>query len=77
MREKAEELLLMMAGHKSFGPQSVCSNIMKGQVKKSAQFSVKHIQGRLQLMHKVVQKYPVSKHNINYQQCLEYALVGY
>lgn len=34
VREKAEELLLMMAGHKSFGPQTVCSNIMKGQVKK-------------------------------------------
>lgn len=30
VREKAEELLLMMSGHKSFGPQTVCYNIMKG-----------------------------------------------
>ena len=36
VREKSEELLLMMAGHKSFGAQTVCYNIMKGQVKKSA-----------------------------------------
>lgn len=43
IREKAEELLLMMAAHKSFGAQTVCYNIVKGQVKKSAQFSLKHI----------------------------------
>ncbi|CDW88088.1 centrosomal protein of 104 kda [Stylonychia lemnae] len=77
VREKAEELLLMMAGHKSFGAQTVCSQIMKGQVKKSAAFSIKHIQGRLQLLHKVLEKYPVNKHNINYQQCLEYAIHGF
>jgi hypothetical protein len=36
IREKAEEILLQMAGHKSFGAQTVSSNIIKGQVKKSA-----------------------------------------
>jgi len=30
VREKAEELLLMMAGHKSFGASTVCNNIIKG-----------------------------------------------
>lgn len=36
IRDKAEEILLLMAGHKSFGAQMVCSNVVKGQVKKSA-----------------------------------------
>jgi hypothetical protein len=30
IREKAEEILIAMAGNKSFGAQSVCSNITKG-----------------------------------------------
>jgi hypothetical protein len=36
IREKAEEILVQMAGHKSFGASAVCYNITKGQVKKSA-----------------------------------------
>jgi len=66
IREKSEEILIQMAGHKSFGAQSVCYNITKGQVKKSAQFSIKHIQGRLQLLQKILEKYPINKSNINY-----------
>jgi len=30
IREKAEEVLIQMAGHKSFGAQVVCYNIIKG-----------------------------------------------
>ena len=36
IREKAEEILLQMAGHPAFGAQVVSYNIIKGQVKKSA-----------------------------------------
>jgi hypothetical protein len=36
IREKAEEILIQMAGHKSFGAQVVCYNLTKGQIKKSA-----------------------------------------
>jgi hypothetical protein len=36
IREKAEDILILMSGHKSFGAQTVCYNITKGQVKKSA-----------------------------------------
>jgi hypothetical protein len=77
IRERAEEILLLMAGHVSFGAQTVAANITKGQVKKSSKNSIKHILGRLNLLHKVLQKYPINKHNISYQTCLDYALYGY
>jgi len=55
----------------------VCYNLTKGQVKKSSQHSVKHIHGRLQLLQKVLEMYPINKHNISYQSCLDYALLGF
>ena len=47
VREKTEEASLIMAGHPSIGPQTLIQHITKGQVKKSAINSVKHIQGKL------------------------------
>jgi len=66
-----------MSGHKAFGASVVVPHITKGQVKKQAQFSVKHILGRLTLLHKILDKYPIEKHGIQWQPCLEYALYGY
>ncbi len=41
IRDRAEEILVLMAGHVSFGAQIVANNIVKGQIKKTSQNSVK------------------------------------
>lgn len=36
VRQKSEDILMMMANHPSFGPNAVVSNTVKGQIKKAA-----------------------------------------
>ena len=46
-------------------------------MKKSAQYSVKHILGRLSLLNKVLEKHPINQNNIHFGPLLEYALYGF
>eukprot|EP00347_Sterkiella_histriomuscorum_P018511 403345233 len=71
VRKKTEEAALVMGGHPAIGPQVIIQHITKGQVKKSAVNSVKHIQGKLTLLQKTLQTY---KYKQSWEACSEYAI---
>ncbi len=75
IKAKAEEILFMMAGHPSFGAQIVCQHITKGHGKKSTS-SLRHIVGKMQLLHKILEKYPIKEHGINHTPVIEFGMFG-
>ena len=71
LREKSEEVLIQMALSGSFGPEKVVNNILKTVNAKKGGSSVKHIVGRHQVMHKILERSfeTASTNGINYETC--------
>jgi hypothetical protein len=74
LRESTEDAALAMAQHPAIGVPFWIQNITRGQVKKSAKSSVKHIVGKLNLMNKLISTFKVKEGKINHEACIEYAL---
>ena len=74
IREKAEEAGLAMSSHKSIGPLVLVNHITKGQVKKTAVNSVKHISGKLALLRKIIEQEGIEQGKISVDICCDFAI---
>jgi hypothetical protein len=61
VRDKAEETGLAMGSHQAIGAEVWIAQITRGQVKKTAAKSVKHISGKLKLLSNLVDLYKFSQ----------------
>lgn len=68
-----------MAISGTFGPEKVVNNILKTVNSKKGGSSVKHIVGRHQVMHKILEKSfeTASTNGINYETCFQFFNGGF
>ena len=69
-----------MSAHPCFGAERITSNAIKGQSSQGSGkqgTSIRHLVGRLVLLHKVLTKNTAQSSGVNYQACLEYAVQGF
>lgn len=70
----SEEAGVAMAGHPAIGSSVLVQHITRGQVKKTAKNSVRHISGKLNLLNKIISTYKIQSGGINNEICIEYAI---
>ena len=58
LRDRIEQLLVQMSGHRLVGPTIVLQNATKFNIEQKSGTSHKHIVGRMQLVHKILEKHP-------------------
>ena len=58
LRDRIEQLLLQMSGNRLVGPTIVLQNATKFNIEQKSGTSHKHIVGRMQLVHKILEKHP-------------------
>jgi len=77
LRERAESVLLQMAGHSLIGSTQVINLITKRPIEHDTGKSPKLAIGRLSLLHKILQRHPLSASDNYIELCLKFALGGF
>lgn len=74
VKERAENTTLEIANNTIFGSKIVFEHLISGQIKKSLVNSARHLTGRLELIHRMIQNFGLNSSEVGVQSLLEFAM---